>query len=96
VTKDEVPNPSNLGISSYLNGMRMQDSNTRNMIFGIPSIISSLSTDMTLEVGDIVATGTPSGIGHTRNPQVYLKPNDVVEIVVEEVGAIRNVVSSYD
>ena len=96
VTKDEVPNPSNLRISSYLNGMRMQDSNTRNMIFGIPSIISSLSTDMTLEVGDIVATGTPSGIGHTRNPQVYLKPNDVVEIVVEEVGAIRNVVSSYD
>jgi acylpyruvate hydrolase len=96
VTKDEIPNPGNLRIASYLNGMRMQDSNTRNLIFGIPSIISSLSTDMTLEVGDIVATGTPSGIGHTRNPPVYLKPNDVVEVVVEEVGTIRNVVSSYD
>ena len=95
VTKEEVPDPGNLRIASYLNGNKMQDSNTRNLIFGIPSIISSLSADMTLEVGDIVATGTPSGIGHTRNPPVYLKPNDVVEVMVEQIGTIRNSVSSY-
>jgi 2-keto-4-pentenoate hydratase/2-oxohepta-3-ene-1,7-dioic acid hydratase in catechol pathway len=95
VTREEVPDPGNLRIASYLNGNKMQDSNTRNLIFGIPSIISSLSADMTLEVGDIVATGTPSGIGHTRNPPVYLKPNDVVEVMVEQIGTIRNSVSSY-
>jgi 2-keto-4-pentenoate hydratase/2-oxohepta-3-ene-1,7-dioic acid hydratase in catechol pathway len=95
VTRDEISDPGNLKIASYLNGRKMQDSNTRNMIFGIPSIISSLSADMTLEVGDIVATGTPSGIGHARNPPVYLKPNDVVEVTVEQIGAIRNVVSPY-
>ncbi len=95
VTREEISDPGNLKIASYLNGRKMQDSNTRNMIFGIPSIISSLSADMTLEVGDIVATGTPSGIGHTRNPPVYLKPNDVVEVTVEQIGTIRNVVSRH-
>lgn len=90
VTKDEIPDPHCLRLKTTLNGQIMQNSNTRNLIFKIPELVSILSTDLTVEVGDIVSTGTPSGIGHTRNPPVYLKNNDIVEVEVEGIGMIRN------
>ncbi len=94
VTKDEVSDPDNLKISLELNGVGMQNSNTRNMIFKIPSLIRFITTDMTVEPGDVVATGTPSGVGFTRKPPIYLKPGDIVKASVEKLGILQNSVVS--
>lgn len=94
VTKDEVPDPHNLNISLELDGVMMQNSNTRNMIFKIPSLVRFISMDMTIEPGDIVATGTPSGVGYTRKPPVYLNPGNIVKISLEKVGILQNRVIS--
>jgi 2-keto-4-pentenoate hydratase/2-oxohepta-3-ene-1,7-dioic acid hydratase in catechol pathway len=94
VTKDEVPNPHNLEISLELNGRLMQKSNTRNMLFKIPALVKYITMDMTVEPGDVVATGTPSGVGYTRKPPVYLKPGDVMKVSVEKVGVLQNTVVS--
>jgi len=93
VTKDEVPDPHNLEIMMKINGNIMQQSNTRNMIFKIPTLVKTISMDMTVEPGDIVATGTPAGVGFTRKPPIFLKPGDVVEASVEGVGILRNKVT---
>lgn len=93
VTADEVSDPHNLELITRVNGVQKQQSNTREMIFDIPAIIESLSRGMTLEPGDIVATGTPAGIGHALTPPEYLRPGDVVECEIEQVGSIRNHIS---
>lgn len=90
VTSDEVPDPHNLRISCRVNGETLQDSNTNQLIFKIPALVSYLSQGITLEPGDIILTGTPSGIGYTRNPKVLLKDGDVVEVEIEKVGLLRN------
>jgi acylpyruvate hydrolase len=90
VTADEIPEPGNLDLSLSLNGQEMQRSNTRNLIFSIPFIIAYLSQAMTLEPGDVIATGTPSGIGSMRRPPVFMKPGDEVRIVVEKLGELIN------
>ena len=90
VTCDEVPNVANLRVTTRVNGVTKQDSNTSYMIFDIPATIESLSAGMTLEPGDIIATGTPEGVGFARNPPEFLKPGDVVEVEVEGVGVLRN------
>ncbi len=90
VTADEIPNPQNLRITSRVNGVTKQDSNTRHMIFDIPAIIAYLSRGMTLLPGDIIATGTPSGVGFARTPPEFLRPRDVVECEIENIGIIRN------
>jgi 2-keto-4-pentenoate hydratase/2-oxohepta-3-ene-1,7-dioic acid hydratase in catechol pathway len=90
VTRDEISDPGALGLYTRVNDAQKQSSNTREMIFDIPAIIESLSQGMTLEPGDIIATGTPAGIGHAMTPPEYLRPGDVVECEVERVGAIRN------
>jgi len=92
VTRDEVPDPHALPIRCRVNGVTKQDSNTANLIFKIPQLIEWLSRGMTLLPGDIVATGTPPGIGNARVPKEFLKPGDVVECEVEGVGVIRNTV----
>jgi 2-keto-4-pentenoate hydratase/2-oxohepta-3-ene-1,7-dioic acid hydratase in catechol pathway len=94
VTKDQLPDPQNLQLVSRVNGQVKQDSNTSLMIFNIPSIIQHLSFGMSLLPGDIVATGTPSGVGFARKPPEFLKAGDVVECEVEGVGLIRNVISA--
>ena len=94
VTKDEILDPQNLNITCRVNGVTKQDSNTRYMLFNIAEIIATLSRAMTLEVGDIIATGTPSGVGFARNPPEYLHPGDVVECEVESIGILRNRISS--
>jgi|WetSurMetagenome_2_1015567.scaffolds.fasta_scaffold26257_4 2-keto-4-pentenoate hydratase/2-oxohepta-3-ene-1,7-dioic acid hydratase in catechol pathway len=90
VTSEEIADPNQLGISLTLNGQAMQESNTRNMIFDVPELLSRLSQLMTLKPGDIISTGTPSGVGFVRRPQVFLKPGDLVEISVEGIGTLRH------
>jgi 2-keto-4-pentenoate hydratase/2-oxohepta-3-ene-1,7-dioic acid hydratase in catechol pathway len=90
VTADEVPDPHDLGISLTLNGQTMQDSNTANLIFGVPYLISYLSQSVTWETGDLLSTGTPPGVGVFRKPPVFLKPGDTVSITVERLGTLTN------
>ena len=90
VTPDEMDDIQNLRLTAAVDGEIMQDGNTRDMIFDIPAIIENISCDITLEPGDIISTGTPAGVGIFRDPPVTLKPGNVVECVVEGIGAIRN------
>ncbi len=90
VTKDEISAPHRLRISLRLNGEIMQHSTTGNLVFNIPQLISFLSQAITLEPGDVIATGTPPGVGMSRKPQIYLKDGDQVEVEVEGVGVLEN------
>ena len=90
VTRDEVDDPHNLAVRCRVNGVTKQDSVTADFIFNIPAIIEWLSKGMTLLPGDIIATGTPAGVGFARNPPEFLRPGDVVECEVEGLGTIRN------
>jgi 2-keto-4-pentenoate hydratase/2-oxohepta-3-ene-1,7-dioic acid hydratase in catechol pathway len=94
VTRDEVPNPHALPLRCRVNGVVKQDSNTSDFIFNIPALIEWLSKGMTLLPGDVIATGTPSGVGFARTPPEFLKPGDVVECEVEGIGTIRNRVAA--
>ena len=88
VTKDEVPDPQDLGIRCLLNGNVMQDSSTAEMIFSVASIVAFVSQAITLEPGDLIATGTPAGIGAARDPKVFLKHGDVVTVEIDRIGAL--------
>jgi 2-keto-4-pentenoate hydratase/2-oxohepta-3-ene-1,7-dioic acid hydratase in catechol pathway len=90
VTKDEIADPHALKIQTRLNGEMMQNSNTGEMIFRVDELIAYISQVTTLEPGDLIFTGTPSGVGVARNPQRFLKPGDVVEIEIEKLGILRN------
>lgn len=90
VLTDEVPDPHALPIRFKLNDQIMQDSNTRQLIFGVPEILAYLSLIMTLEPGDIIFTGTPPGVGAARKPPVWLKPGDVATVEIDGVGALTN------
>jgi 2-keto-4-pentenoate hydratase/2-oxohepta-3-ene-1,7-dioic acid hydratase in catechol pathway len=92
VTKDEIENPHNLNLSLKVNGVEKQNSNTQFMLFNINDLIEDLSIVFTLEPGDIIATGTPAGVGAGRNPQEWLYDGDVVEATVEGIGTIVNTV----
>lgn len=92
VTKDEIENPHNLNLSLKVNGVEKQNSNTKFMLFNINDLIEDLSIVFTLEPGDIIATGTPAGVGAGRNPQEWLYDGDVVEATVEGIGTIVNTV----
>lgn len=89
VTADEVADPQALGVSLKLNDETVQDSNTSDMIFSVREIVSYLSQFMKLVPGDIIATGTPSGVGMGMKPQRFLKPGDVMEVTVEGLGTQR-------
>ncbi len=91
VTPDELPEgASGLSIATRLNGVTMQDSNTANMMFPVARTIAILSEFTTLEPGDMIALGTPPGVGHARRPPVWMKPGDVVEVEIEGIGLCRN------
>ncbi len=94
VTRDEIADPHNLDLALYLNGQRMQHSNTRNLIFKTDDLIAFLSQVFTLEPGDVVSTGTPSGVGFVRKPPVFMKPGDRVRIEIEGLGALENPVEA--
>jgi 2-keto-4-pentenoate hydratase/2-oxohepta-3-ene-1,7-dioic acid hydratase in catechol pathway len=90
VTADEIPDPHNLRISLTLNGETMQDSNTGNLVFKVPFLVSYLSQSVTWEVGDLISTGTPPGVGVFRKPPVFLKPGDTVSVSVTGIGTLTN------
>lgn len=90
VTADEVPSPGDLGIRLRVNGELRQDGNTAAMIFDIPTLIASLSEGLTLEPGDVIATGTPSGVGYAMDPPRFLKHGDVVECEIDGIGRLSN------
>jgi len=91
VTADELPaGADGLRIQSRLNGQIMQDANTSDFIFPIDDLVAKLSECMTLEVGDVIVTGTPAGVGYARNPPVFMKDGDVCEIEIEGIGILSN------
>lgn len=90
VTKDEVPDPQALDLWLTVNGVEKQRSNTRYMLFDVAHLIMDISSAITLEPGDIIATGTPAGVGAGRTPQEWLWPGDVVEAEVQGLGRLRN------
>ena len=90
VTKDEIENPHNLNLSLKVNGVEKQNANTKFMLFNINDLIEDLSTVFTIEPGDIIATGTPSGVGAGRDPQEWLYEGDVIEATVEKIGTLVN------
>jgi len=87
---NEISDPQNLNIETRINGQVFQQSNTKHMIFSVAHSIAHISSLMTLEPGDIIATGTPEGVGFKRTPPIFLKDGDVVEVEVEKIGVLRN------
>jgi 2-keto-4-pentenoate hydratase/2-oxohepta-3-ene-1,7-dioic acid hydratase in catechol pathway len=90
VTADEVPDPHALDISLTIDGETLQSSNTRDLIFKVPALIVHLSSLTPLEVGDVISTGTPEGVGLGRTPQRWLKPNEEMVVTIENLGSLRN------
>jgi len=90
VTKDELPDPNNVKIETRLNGQVMQDANTDDLVFSVPQLIEYYSQFYLLRPGDVITTGSPSGVGFGRNPKVFMKPGDVVEVEVKQIGVLRN------
>jgi acylpyruvate hydrolase len=86
----EIPDPQTLGIRCLVNGEALQDSSTAEMVFSVAEIVAYASRSLTLEPGDVIATGTPAGVGFTRDPPVFLRPGDQVTVEIERVGAITN------
>jgi 2-keto-4-pentenoate hydratase/2-oxohepta-3-ene-1,7-dioic acid hydratase in catechol pathway len=89
-TRDEIENTDNLKIQTRLNGELVQNSSTKEMVFKIPDIVSFITKSITLVPGDIICTGTPDGVGYFRDPKVLLKPGDIVEIEIENLGVLKN------
>ncbi len=90
VTADEIPDPQRLRVQTRVNGETKQDGNTADMIFPVAEIIAQLSLGMTLMPGNLIATGTPQGVGYARTPQEFLHPGDVLETEIEGIGVMRN------
>lgn len=91
VTRDEIPDPHNLAISTRVNDEVMQDGNTSDMFFKVPYLVAYLSQTFTLEPGDIILTGTPSGVGKGMKPPRYLRDGDTVSVTIEGIGTLTNV-----
>jgi 2-keto-4-pentenoate hydratase/2-oxohepta-3-ene-1,7-dioic acid hydratase in catechol pathway len=90
VTRDEIPDPSALTLTTRVNGTQVQHSGVNDLIFDVPSIIAYVSGFTPLVPGDVIATGTPSGVGFARKPPLWLKPGDVVEVEISRIGVLRN------
>lgn len=95
VTKDEITRPHNLRLWLRVNGVTMQDSNTSDLVHGIPKLVSYISQYMSLLPGDVISTGTPGGVGMGMNPPRYLKPGDQVELGIDELGSSMQHVKAY-
>ena len=90
VTPDQILDPNTLGLKTVLNGLTVQESNTADMIFNVPALISFLSQDTTLRPGTVILTGTPEGIGWARKPRLTLQPGDEVTVEIEKIGRLTN------
>jgi 2-keto-4-pentenoate hydratase/2-oxohepta-3-ene-1,7-dioic acid hydratase in catechol pathway len=93
VTRDEIPDPQAVRLALRVNGVTKQDASASDMIFGVAKLIAVWSAGMTLEPGDLLMTGTPSGVGFARQPPEYLQPGDVVEAEIDAIGVLRNKVA---
>lgn len=96
VTRDEIADPGDLRIRSRLNGMHVQDALTSDMVFGVPELIEYITAFTELHAGDVIATGTPSGVGVGRKPRLYMKAGDSIEIEIEKIGILSNPVVAED
>lgn len=90
VTRDEIEDPHRLRIVTRLNGEVMQDDNTSGMYFDVPTIIEHLSEFIDLEPGDIIAMGTPAGVGFKRKPPIFMKGGDIIEVEIDGIGLLSN------
>jgi len=89
VTADEIPDPSRLMLTTRLNGKQVQHATTDQLIYSIPQIIAFCSDFTALSPGDVIATGTPEGVGHSRKPPLWMKPGDVLEVEISQIGTLR-------
>ena len=94
VTTAEIPDPGSLAISTILNGVTVQESNTWDMIFDVPTLVSFLSQGTTLSPGTVILTGTPSGVGFSRRPPLFLKDGDTVVVTIERIGNLESPVQA--
>jgi 2-keto-4-pentenoate hydratase/2-oxohepta-3-ene-1,7-dioic acid hydratase in catechol pathway len=94
VTSDEIPDPSKLTLTTRLNGQVVQNANTDQLIFNIPFVISYISSFMELEPGDVIASGTPGGVGMKRNPPLFMKDGDTVEVEITKIGTLVNPIAN--
>ncbi len=92
MTADEIPDPEGLRLRTRLNGETVQDDSTANMLFSVQRAISYCSEFTELRPGDVIATGTPSGVGYRRQPPLFMKPGDIVEIEISRIGVLRSYV----
>lgn len=93
-TKDEIPDPANVKLQTRLNGKVMQDANTDDLVFSVVQLIEYYSQFYLFQPGDVITTGSPSGVGYGRNPKVFMKAGDVVEVEVDGIGVLRNPVAA--
>ena len=95
VTADELPDGcKGLRLETRLNGQVVQSASTDDLVFDVVDLVSIISEAITLEAGDVIVTGTPSGVGHARTPKLYMKPGDICEVEIEKIGTLRNVVQA--
>ena len=94
VTTDEITDPHDLQLKLTVNGEQRQNGNSRHMLFKIPTLIADISSGVTLEPGDVIATGSPQGVGAAMDPPTFLQPGDVVECTIERIGTLRNPVQA--
>ncbi len=96
VTADEITDPQALAIACRVNGETLQDGKTSDMVFSVAALVANVSQQLTLEPGDVILTGTPAGVGHSRTPPIYLVDGDTVEVDIENIGVLRNTVRTFD
>ena len=94
VSRDDIPDPQTLPIRAILNGETVQESTTANMIFGVADVIAYVTRTITLEPGDLIATGTPAGVGAFRDPKVFMQPGDEITIEIDGIGTLTNPVTA--
>jgi 2-keto-4-pentenoate hydratase/2-oxohepta-3-ene-1,7-dioic acid hydratase in catechol pathway len=93
VTADEIPDPQTLRLTTRINDVTKQDSNTKHMVFSVARIIAELSAGLTLRPGDVIITGTPEGVGMGRKPPEWLRVGDVMDLEIERIGVLHNVIA---
>jgi 2-keto-4-pentenoate hydratase/2-oxohepta-3-ene-1,7-dioic acid hydratase in catechol pathway len=94
VSRDEIPDPQVLGIRAILNGATVQQSTTANMVFGVAEVIAYVTRTITLEPGDLIATGTPAGVGAFRKPPLFMQPGDEITVEIDGIGSLTNPVAA--
>jgi 2-keto-4-pentenoate hydratase/2-oxohepta-3-ene-1,7-dioic acid hydratase in catechol pathway len=93
-TKDEVPDPANVKLQTRLNGTLMQDASTDDLVFSVVQLIEYYSQFYLFRPGDVITTGSPSGVGYGRKPKLFMKAGDVVEVEIQDIGVLRNPVQA--